>query len=193
MRLNLPVSIAVASIISLVGCSSNDSGASSAATTPTSATVTPDTVPATTSTLATTTTSTSTTTTTLDPLTLSQGAYFLITSDSNGALYDLAEKYQSADGILWSDMPAYCAESIVIDERLIAQLSEAEWIPEAQEAVDELIAANLALLTYWYQCARAPGTFDAQAPIDELVIEAGNRTAEAATAVRFALGLPIDR
>jgi hypothetical protein len=200
--MRLPISLAAALALLLAACGGSDDTASlatseSSATTEAVETTIPETtVPETTEAPATTeetTTTEATTTATLDPLTQSQTAYYLITSDTNGRRFEMNERYGAVNGVLWSDMPAFCAEQAVIDEDVIRMLGETAWIPDAQDEIDEMIAASIASLTYTYQCASAPGTFEAQSVISDASLEASNRAGEAASAVRFALGLPIDR
>lgn len=142
---------------------------------------------------ATTTTTTGAPTTTVDPLVQSQTAYFVITSDTNGRGAELFESLRDGDGIPWESMPAFCTERAVIDEDFVRMVQETSWIPEVQDEIDELVAANVASLTYTYQCSNAPGTYDAQEPIDAAGAASIQRVGEAASAVRFALDLPIER
>lgn len=212
--------VLVAGLIAIVGCSggdeksASDTSATTAAPSTTGATTTsvaattsvattievttttgaPSTVAeTTTSTTSTTSTTTSTTlapTTTLDPMELARQQYYVISGESNNAKTFVENAYPNLG---YRQAPAYCAAMAPIDEKFANDLKAAVWPEEVQDEIDALAAVDAEIAGIYYQCAGAPGTQSAQEANFAALEDAGNRAGGAASALRLALGLPIDR
>jgi len=202
----------VTMIVLLTACGSDDSS-SPPATAPTSV---PATSPSTTSTTSATTTTkpptteatstssstTSTTapsvptttvapTTTLDASTLAQQQYFYISSAYNQARTDVGNSFASP--LPWSDYPAFCAQMAAIEEQFAHDVAAYDWPAEADDEANALAATSAAVAGNLYECSHREGTRAAQQPLLDAYDAAAQSASDAASAMRVAIGLPIDR
>jgi hypothetical protein len=140
-------------------------------------TAAPTTTEATTTTLAPTTTVAPTTTTTIDPMELARTNYFVIASESNAVSTGLGPAAQSR---------SYCQTLAPVVEKFAKDLRATKWPADVQKEIDALVAVSAAEAGDLYSCANAKSDYDAGlVPIRGVSAEA--------SAVRLALGLPINR
>lgn len=185
------------------GCSGSNGAGTADQTVPTSATVadatTTSSVPVATAEVRTTSTTTTTIpmtteapTTTFDPLTAGQLAYFGISSELNARLFALYDEV--GETIELSEVKHYCQVEAEVSEEWTKRLKEATWPSEAQAAIDEMIASNAASAGLSYACANARTNREAMDILNsQALIDADVRVNAAASAVRVALNLPIQR
>ena len=174
-------SVALVGAVFISACAPADSNAAGGgyrATEALDASVTPATVNATTTTVAeTTTTTTSTTvapTTTIDPVVADQTAYFIISSAYNEALKEAGD---------YIDTKADCELAAERNTDFIAGLEDHPWRSEVQDEVDTLIRLKVLQLALLQRCMRNGPSVYVYNP----------ETDEAATLLRYALGLSTDR
>jgi hypothetical protein len=164
----------------LVGCADAESSAPSTTDAPTTTATT------------TSTTTTAVTTTTLDPAIARQQAYFLINTPFNVAVEEMNERTKGKTSASLSAFKELCAFMAPLEEKVAAELRAYPGWGDAQDEVDALASASAAASGLYYQCSRATSRDQAEAIDLQLQIEVAKGTAAAST-VRSALGLPIDR
>jgi hypothetical protein len=144
MQIRYPVAI-FALAIPIAACSSPVEPVARAAPEPATATITATTttVAQTTTVAETTTTEAPTTTgaptTTLDPTEVGKLAYFVISSELNAVWADLEARYPSLGS---SNVRDYCREFAQNEEAWAQRLSAADWPVDAQDEIDQQIAAS---------------------------------------------------
>ena len=166
---------AVLAVTAVASCSSDSTAESVpttvAETTTTTTSTTTTTVPETT------TTTTSTTvapTTTIDPVEADQTAYFFISSALNEGLKGVGN---------YIDTKADCELVAELNTDFIAGLEDHPWRSEVEDEVDTLIRLKVLGLAQYQRCMRDGPS----------VLVFNPETGEAATLLRYALGLPVDR
>ena len=166
---------AVLAVTAIASCSSDSTAESvpttGAETTTTTTSTTTTTVPETT------TTTTSTTvapTTTIDPVEADKTAYFLLSSEYNAGLKGVGN---------YIDTKADCELAAELNTDFIAGLEDHPWRSEVEDEVDTLIRLKVLGLAQYQRCMRDGPS----------VLVFNPETGEAATLLRYALGLSVDR
>jgi hypothetical protein len=119
-------------------------------------------------------------------MTLAQQAYFYISGTYNTALGDLTKKY--GDPVSPKNLKALCADIAPVSEQFANEINKYAWPASVKDAAANLAKAEAANAGHYYECANAKTTSDALAAWN--LATAGSAEA---SAMRLALGLPIER
>jgi hypothetical protein len=127
-----------------------------------------------------------TTTTTIDPIETARLAYAGLTSGVNTVIYESYETYGNPPSR--KNVQALCAVLAPAVETFANSIRDGDWPESVQDEADALAKVEAAEAGVYYQCANATTTDNALAAWN-----ADSNTGAEASAMRLALGMPIDR
>jgi hypothetical protein len=111
---------------------------------------------------------TSTTPTTIDPLTSVRDAYVTMEANNETGVAAVESTHESdvegSPGIKWTDYPAWCADSVAVDEKWASDVAGFAWPTAIQPRANELVLALGARVDFFHHCAGLPGDFSGQHP-----------------------------
>jgi hypothetical protein len=128
-----------------------------------------------------------TTTTTIDPMETARLAYAGLTSGTNPVIDELYKTYKASRHTL-ADVQTLCAVLAPVEESFANSIRDGNWPSSVQAEADALAKADAALTFNLYRCANATTLANAVAAWNT-----PDNVADAASAMRLALGMPINR
>lgn len=187
--------LAIGATLALAACSGGSQSAEPTTTqapTTTAAPITTTVVPPTTMppTTMPPTTEAPTTPTTIDPMETARLAYAGLTGELNPALAAANEKYGTPTT---KTVRAECAELAPIVERFANAIRDGDWPQSVKDEADTLSKSEAADTGHLYACANAATGSAAIPDWNAYIDNATGPGSAAASAMRLALGLPIDR
>ena len=177
--------IAITLLVLAVGCggeksANTDSSGTSAASTARTTTLAPTTTVA--------------PTTTINPLFAMRADYLVMETEWNTASEVVYNAHVGSEGsftgVLWEDQPTWCAEQVVVDEKLAADITAYLWPSDLQAMADEVSLALTVRAGVFHECSQLPGSFIGQSPIFDRQDAAYEALLLARIKLRTALGLP---
>ena len=127
------------------------------------------------------------TTTTLAPMDKAKVAYFVLVADLNPKLDMIYKRYPNPTA---KNIRALCAEVAPLQDGFARGVQAYPWPASIKPKADALAVAVAGDVGVYYQCAKAPTGGEA---VDDWNAHDFNVSSNAVSAMRLALGLPIDR